>query len=1324
MIVVPPASQSFLAPMSFAQQRLWTLDQIADGGATYNVPRTYRMRGPLDVDALRRALEAIVARHEILRTNFSLIDGEPVQIVRTAIDVPFELVDLANVAVADREVRATELVRMGAERSFDLAEGPLVRVTLVRLDERDHLALIAMHHIVTDEWSDGVFNRELAEFYAAERRGDRLEPAELPIQYADYATWQHESLQDSAIASDLAFWHTRLAGAPPRTALPTVERRDVAHDAGATHTAHLSETTSRALRALGAAHGATPFVTLLAAFYVVLYRYTGQADLVVGSPIADRQDDDLAGLIGFFLNTLALRVHVDPHENFGVFLGRVREASFEAFERRFVPFERVVADLDVVRTASDVPLVNVFFQVETDRSASLALDGLAVEPFELDASTAKFDLSLAVSERDTALACTFSYRCALFEPDFIVRLGDNFTTLLDAIVASPELAVGRLPLLTERERRLVVDDFNATARTYEPDETLLDLLDRQAEATPDAVALEWEDEAGVPHALDYATLHGRADERARQLRGLGVGPNVGVGIALSRSPDLIVAVLAVLKAGGYYVPLDPEYPPDRLAFMLEDSQVAVLIASSTTLPKIAIGDAAVVLADEPFVAAGSLGPVERARSSDYAYMIYTSGSTGRPKGALNRHAGIVNRLLWMRERYAIVAEDVVLHKTSFSFDISVWEILIPLVAGARILLARPGGQRDPSYLVALIERRRATVAHFVPSMLRLFVSTDGVQTCRSLRDVISSGEELPADLVRAFYERLAARLHNLYGPTEAAIEVTHFECPRDFDAPAVPIGWPVANTRMYVLDALGEPVPIGVSAELYIGGIQVGAGYHRRPELTAQRFVADPFVTDPAARLYRTGDLARYGIDGAIEYRGRLDTQVKLHGFRIELGEIESVLRRLPDVRDAAVVIRGERDDARIVAYVVSDDATRTAEEWRRLLGADLPSFMLPTVVRLAKLPLTPNGKLDYRALPEADRPSSPPAADQKNMLYRQLAAIWEAHLGHAPIGISENFFALGGSSLSAIRLVAEMSRTFGQAVPAARFFAAPTIAGVAAVLLDRSTAYVASPLVALQSAGTKTPFFFVDGDLHGGGYYVRGLARRLGDDRPLYALHMPGTHGGVLPESLEAVAAELCSQIRAVRPRGPYALGGFCVGGLVAFEIARRLQSAGETVEHLIVLESYGSNARLTAIAEAVERASQRIAKIGKPAPIRTTVARAAHRIERVSRQLRRMRESPVAGLAHIASLARERFEAGLDDDVVETHYRRLSVDYIPGRYRGTMTLLFVSVEPDPLDPDGYEPQWGRVVDDVRVGALVGTHLGCITHHIDETARTIEAFL
>jgi len=1316
---------SFTAPLSSAQQRLWMLDRLAPGSTAYNVPRTLRLRGPLDVRALRESIVAIVRRHEMLRTHFALAGDEPVQVVMASIDVPFAIVDLLD-AGGDAERLARERAIDEAERSFDLASGPLLRVTLFRIGDADHVLLVAMHHIVTDEWSSAIFDRELAAGYTR-ARGGAATLVELPIQYADYAAWERASFEGPDLARQSAYWLARLAGAPVRTELPVDEAGLPADDAGATQSRLISPATARLLRELGAAHGATPFMTFLAAFDLLLYRYTGQTDLVVGSPIAHRDREEVEDLIGFFLNTLALRTQIDPDESFGALVARVRAGALEAFAHGDLPFERVVASLNLARPGGTTPLINVFFQIDSKERSPLGFDGLTTQPFPLPIATAKFDLSLSLLDSADGLQCTLQYRTGLFAADRIARMLESFEVLLESIAAMPDAPVATLELSSADERRRMLVDFNDTAVAYPRDATLLDLLEEPRLARAAETALEWQTEDGALATLDYATLHARADDRAERLRALGVGPNVGVGICQQRNAELVISVLAVLKAGGYYVPLDPEYPAERLAFMLEDSGVRVLATESGSLPALSANAPAVIAVDEPAERGAWQGRArdvtpQRPAAADLAYMIYTSGTSGRPKGALNRHAGIVNRLRWMRDRYALRPEDVVLHKTSFSFDISVWELLLPLIAGSRLVLARPGGQRDPAYLIDLIARRGVTVAHFVPSMLRLFVAAGDLDRCGSLRHVICSGEALPGDLVTALYERLAADVHNLYGPTEAAIDVTHFTCPRDWNRSSVPIGRPVANTQIYLLDPRGRPVPLGARGELHIGGVQVGAGYHGRPELTAERFIPDPFGPDPAARLYKTGDLASFDADGTIQFHGRLDSQVKLNGFRIELGEIESTIRREPGVRDAVVVMRGEAAEARLIAYVVTDDERRSPDAWRRLLAATLPAFMVPTVVRIPRLPLTPNGKLDRAALPAAERPAHAAVDDHHNMLYHELIGIWEHVLGVAPIGAHDNFFMLGGQSLLAVRLIAAVSQTFGKPFPATRFFAGPTVAQMASVLVEGMDADTGSPLVAMQTSGTKVPLFFIDGDLHGGGHYVRSLARGLGDDQPLYALHMPGTNGRPFPRSIEEMALDYAALIEGVRPHGPYALGGFCSGALIAYEIARLFQAKGERVDKLIFVESGAMNGKLTRIAGVVD-ALLGVLRVdaARRSIARNAVARIANRVRQATREPLRFRTMPARYVPRFVDALRRRTRVDVGV-TIRARWDDRTMHYIPKRFRGSVTVLLAR---DAERPGRIrETNWASVVDHVDTFAIPGSHLTCITRHIDSTAAQIRECL
>jgi pristinamycin I synthase-3/4 len=914
-----PAGRTGRLPLSSAQQRLWFLNQLEPGLSVYNIPEMLRLRGRLQFGVLQRCLGEIVERHEALRTTFRNEGGEPEQIIApvSSLPLPLALVDLTDYPADEREVRAMELVQAEARTPFDLARGPLFRATLYRLADEEHLLLLNVHHIVADGWSMQVLLGELTSLYAAFMRGEPSSLPALPVQYVDFAVWQRQWLQSAELERQRTYWRRQLEGAPAMLNMPADRPRPaVPSYRGGVETAVLPGELLAALAELGHREGATLFSVLLAAFQALLFRYTGQADLVVGSPIANRNRLETEQLIGFFANTLALRTSLAGNETFRELAHRAQETTLGATIHQDLPFQELVAALQPDRDISYSPIFQVMFALQNTHAPATELPGLTISPIYIHNGTAKFDLLLSMEEGPTGLSASLEYSTDLFDAPTITRMLGHYRTLLEGAVANPDLPLGDLPLLTAAEKQQVLVEWNDTAVDYPDAACVHHLVEAQATRTPTAVAVEFEGES-----LTYRELNERANQLAHHLRTLAIGPEVLVGIATERSLEMVVGLLGILKAGGAYVPLDPGYPRERLAYMLADSGVAVLLTQQRLVAQLPEHQAKVVCLDDHW-AEIARQPQENLASEtgpdNLAYVIYTSGSTGKPKGAMNHHRGVCNRLLWMQEEYRLNESDRVLQKTPFSFDVSVWEFFWPLITGARLVVARPDGHKDPAYLVDLIDSAGITTLHFVPPMLQVFLESVGPEHCRKLRRVICSGEALPYDLQERFFSRLDAELHNLYGPTEAAVDVTYWACRRGSSSRTVPIGRPVANTRIYILDDHRQPVPMGVGGELYIGGVQVGRGYLGRPELTAERFIRDPFSADPGARLYRTGDLSRWLPDGTIEYLGRIDHQVKIRGFRIELGEIEATLARHPEVREAVVIDREDvPGDRRLVAYVV-----------------------------------------------------------------------------------------------------------------------------------------------------------------------------------------------------------------------------------------------------------------------------------------------------------------------------------------------------------------------------------------------------------------------
>ncbi|HWS86516.1 MAG TPA: amino acid adenylation domain-containing protein [Pyrinomonadaceae bacterium] len=1055
--LTPVARDQSLA-LSFAQQRLWFLDRLQPGTATYNLPAAVRLRGRLDAEALERSLGEVVRRHESLRTVFASVDGQPVQVITSFDGFRLPVHDLTAVDATERERELRRLAEEEGRRPFDLVAGPLLRALLLRAGADDHVLVLTTHHIVSDGWSSGVLLKEMCALYEAYAQGRPSPLPELPVQYADFATWQRNWLSGETLAQQLAYWKEHLLGAPPLE-LPTDRPRPPVHTTQGTRLSFtLPPELSEQLRRLSRREGVTVFVTLLAAFQSVLAYLSGQEDVSVGTPIANRNRKETENLIGFFVNTLVLRTSLSGDPTFRELLRRVREVALGAHAHQDLPFETLVEEMRPQRTLNQVPLFQVMFSLvpQAERGAAAELDGLTLSPLGLDSRTSKFDLTLFMEDTPHGFTGSAEYRTDLFEAETIKRWLRYFETLLETCAANPDLRLSDLTLLGEAERRQLLVEWNGAREDYGRPSLLHRLFEEQAELTPDAMALAFEGTR-----LSYRELNERANRLAHDLRARGVGPDVLVGVLMERSLEMVVGLLGILKAGGAYVPFDPSYPEERLAFMFADARARVLLTQERFAGRLPAHAAEVVCLDSDWesIAGGRAdNPAVEVSDSNLAYVIYTSGSTGRPKGAMNTHRAICNRLLWMQAAYRLTAADRVVQKTPYSFDVSVWEFFWPLLSGAGLVIAKPGGHQDAGYLVELIAEQGVTVAHFVPSMLQFFVEEPALDRCDSLRLVVCSGEELSHDLQERFFARLDCQLENLYGPTEAAVDVTSWTCLRDAESKVVPIGRPIDNVQTYILNAALQPVPVGVLGELYIGGEALARGYINRSDLTAERFIPDALGGVPGARLYRTGDVARHLPDGSIQYVGRADNQVKIRGFRIELGEIEAVLRALPEVQEAVVLAReDEPGDKRLVAYVSAHpgQALDTAR-LRAHLRDKLPAYMVPAAfMELAAFPLTASGKINRRALPapqkvrsDAEADFAPPQTDVE----RTIADIWREALGIDRVGLHDNFFDLGGHSLLMIRVHNRLSATFARELSILNLFEYPTVDALAKFLTRTQT--------------------------------------------------------------------------------------------------------------------------------------------------------------------------------------------------------------------------------------------------------------------------------
>ncbi|MFE1797234.1 amino acid adenylation domain-containing protein [Streptomyces sp. NPDC059517] len=1044
---VAPAVRPDLIPLSPAQRRLWLVERITGSGVAYNFPLVFRLRGELDLDALRSALSDVAGRHEALRTVFHEHDGEPYQVVVPAAEAA------PGLTVTDCAEQALDgLIESAQQRPFDLAHEIPLRCQVFRVGPTDHVVAVVLHHITTDEWSDRPFLADLNTAYAARVAGQEPDRSPLPVQYADYTLWQEQLLAQVG-DEQLAYWTQALRDLPEELALPLDRPRPAEPTGLGGKVRHeVPAEVGRTLRELSGETGTSMFMLLQAATATLLHRLGAGDDIPLGAPIAGRTDSGLDDLVGFFVNTLVLRTDLSGDDlTFRQLAGRVRESALAAFEHQDLPFDRVVEAVNPPRVAGRNPLFQVMLGYHYRPDGDPDLLGLSTEWSDMDTGRAKFDLHFTfVDERDQ-LVLLLDYATDLCDGTTAERLAGRLVRLLAQVADAPDLPVRDVEVLTPDERALVLADWNDTAHETAPT-TLPELFRAQAARTPDALALVFGEQR-----LTYAELDARVEHTARVLAGLGVGPERTVAVALPRSADLVIALLAVHRAGGAYLPLDADYPQERLAFMLEDARPVCVIRDG--LPEGPEG-----------ALPGAYDP------SSPAYVIYTSGSTGRPKGVVVPQSGIVNRLLWMQDAYGLTGADRVLQKTPSSFDVSVWEFFWPLITGAALVVARPDGHKDPRYLAELIQRQDVTVAHFVPSMLQLFLEEPAAAGCAGLRKVMCSGEALPAPLTHRFHRTLAStELHNLYGPTEASVDVTAVQVHPG--ATSVPIGRPVWNTRVYVLDAALRPVPPGVAGELYLAGAQLARGYLDRAGLTAERFVADPYG-GPGERMYRTGDLARWTSDGTVEYLGRTDDQVKIRGFRIELGEIESVLGRHDTVAQAVVVPHGQR----LVAYVVpaagrgTDLSVDVSAVLRRHAAAELPEHMVPAAfMALDALPLTPNGKLDRRALPAPDFAAGTTESLPRTPREEILCGLFAEVLGLDRVGVHDDFFALGGHSLVAMRLAARVRAVLGAEASLRTVFDAPTPARLADALRDGATdgARADLPVLAPADRPERLPLSF-----------------------------------------------------------------------------------------------------------------------------------------------------------------------------------------------------------------------------------------------------------
>ncbi len=1146
--------------LSFGQQRLWFLAQLKSGSAAYNVPMAWRIAGALDLAALQRGLDELIARHEALRTTFPAERGEPKQVVASPHPFPLEIVDLRGVEPSARETKLLHHLSEATRRPFDLATGPVVRAVLLRLGEEEQVFLLVLHHIVCDGPSIAVLLEELAVFYRACATGQAANLPPPPVQYADFSIWQREALVEEIRQNQLGYWREQLRDCPSALDFPP-DRSPPAGAAfrGGMEFRNLSRQLSDDVRTLARQQGVTRFMALLALFQVLLARHTGQEEVSVGCPMTHRIRAEVSRVVGFFANMMVLRSRLEDNPSCRELLHRTREVALGAYAHQDLPFEELVAELQPERVAGRNPFFQAMLVVEEAAWRDLNLAGFQATPIPLHNGTAKFDFSLYVIDHPEGFRLSLEYNSDLFEAETVNDLLEHYENLLQAAVINPDRRVFDLPLLSRAERGQIIQKWNDTQENYSGLDCVPRLIEKQAELTPNAIAVTF-----LGQKLIYHELNSRANRLAHHLVQMGARTEELVAISLPRSLDMVIALLAVMKSGAAYLPLDPSHPPERRQAILRDSGAKLLITDQ----KKDSGEAwaELILEEER-------AEIDRQSDSNLsvvlqpshlAYVIYTSGSTGQPKGVEVEHRNLTNFIATMQKRPGFSADDVLLAVTTVAFDIAGLELWLPLTTGASLILASREEIVDARRLMNVLEDPLVTVMQATPSTWQMLLAAGWAGNPRL--KILCGGEALAGSLANELLPR-AASVWNLYGPTETTIwSSAHRVLPSK--VAVEPIGRPIGNTSMYVLGANLQPVPIGVRGELYIGGAGVARGYLGKSSLTEEKFVSDPFSVSTGSRLYRTGDSVRQRRDGTFEFLGRLDRQTKIRGYRIEPAEIESALRQYPGLQQSAVMVREHSGEKQLVAYLTlsapHSNGHFSHADARSFLRQKLPDYMVPSAfVVMDALPMTPNGKLDWKELPAPDHSSTDNHfVAPRDETETRLAKIWEDVLEVRPVGVTDSFFDLGGHSLLATRLFARVEKEFGKHLPLGTLFEAPTIEKLAAGLRQHSS--VSKPLIRVQpGVSSKPPIFFVQARV---GYHA--LAAELGSDQPVYVIPTDDLFFDDTERSLGDLTAELTQRLRSQQPRGPYYLGGWCLAGRVAFAVARELFRQGEKVELLIIID------------------------------------------------------------------------------------------------------------------------------------------------------------
>jgi amino acid adenylation domain-containing protein len=1161
---IPTLSTDALKPLSFAQQRLWVLAQLQGASATYNMPMALQLDGNLNINALRSSLAYLLNRHASSRMYFPTVAGQPQVTIRNLDEIEVLTVqDCRKLGILDFQSPTIQhLIDARAGEQFDLNTGPLFRAKLLQLQSQKYALLINMHHIISDGWSMGVFVRELRQTYTAFIQGQTPNLDPLPIQYTDYAAWQRDWLQGEVLENQINYWKDQLQDATPLLELPADYPRPAQQSyKGDRYTYSLSPELSAAIKTFTQQQGSSLFMTLLATFNILLARYSRQNDLCIGSPIANRTHSQTESLIGFFVNTLVLRNQINPEQSFIEFLQQTRSSCLDAYAHQDIPFEFLVEKLQPERSMSHNPLFQVMFALENNESPDLSLPGLEIEWLGLSYPVAKFDLTLLVMEYDNQLNCSWEYATDLFSKGTIQRMAEHFEVLLKGIIDNPNQPIKTLPLMSAAEL-LQLQCWNQTQFDYPQDQTLVNLFEDRVAKNPNNLALVFESQS-----LTYQQLNQKANQLAHYLiQNYAIKPDTLIGICVERSLEMIIGLLGILKAGGAYVPIDPNYPQERIEFMLQDSGISVLLTQSSLLDQLPLTELEnppkiLCLDRETFASELTNNPSPQSTPNDLAYAIYTSGSTGRPKGVMIEHRGLVNMALAVDRVLQIQPESRLLQFSSFSFDASIWEIATALCAGACLYLAKKETLLPSQDLVDFLSDRKISHVTLPPSVLSLLPQA----TLLDLQTVVTAGEACATELVTRWAQ--GRRFFNGYGPTESTVCASIALCQPNGKKP--PIGKPLPNIRIYILDADNQPLPPGIPGELCIAGVGLARGYLNRPETTAEKFI-EIDLFGKTQRIYKTGDLARWLPEGNLEYLGRIDEQIKLRGFRIELAEIESVLLQYPLVKEAVVILYKTESNQSLIAYVTGITSDLSIQ-LKHYLKSRLPDYMVPAqIVVLDELPLTSNGKIDRKALPAPNGGVEGLYIAPRNEVEKQLVQVWYTVLEcQQQIGIHDNFFDLGGHSLLAVKLLNHVQQVFDQKLSLSSLFQNPTIAQLAEQLCDTEAQQSHSDLLPLQPLGNAAPLFCVPG-ANGHSFYFRDLAINLGTKQPVYGLETPGRDGfSPLPDSVTAHASQLIEVLRQQQAKSPYILAGYSSGCAVAFSMADQLEQQGEKVGLLAIFDS-----------------------------------------------------------------------------------------------------------------------------------------------------------